>query len=63
MERERIARALARIEAAAGRIEAAALAPGGNAGDPELAEKYHLLRREAGAALADVDRLIEAIEP
>jgi hypothetical protein len=63
MAGERIARALARIETAAGRIEAAARAPGGDAGDPELAEKYHLLRREAGAALADIDKLIEAIGP
>lgn len=63
MAGERIARALARIEAAAGRIEAAARAPSPPGGDLELAEKYHLLRREAGAALADLDRLIEAIEP
>ena len=64
MAGDRIAQALARIEAAAGRIEAAssrpvpAPAPGVEAGDPELARKYEALRHEAGAALADLDRLI-----
>ena len=61
---DRIAQALARIEAAAGRIEVAASrpAPGGDApGDPELARKYETLRTEAGAALADLDRLIGSL--
>lgn len=60
---DRIARALARIEAAAGRIEAAAHASPGASGDPELAGKHEALRREASAALAEFDRLIETIEP
>ena len=62
MEGDRIARATARIEAAARRIEAAA----GNAtggGDPELSAKYSALRSEAGAALVELDRLIGSLEP
>ena len=63
MSGDRIARATARIEAAARRIEAAAQAPSGNGGgDPELAAKYHALRTEAGAALADLDALIGSLE-
>ena len=57
---DRIARAMARIEAAARRIDAAAR-PGGD-GDPELVRKYAALREEAGSALADLDRLIGALE-
>jgi hypothetical protein len=63
MAGDRIAQALARIEAAAGRIEAAAGAPSPDGDDPELARKYEALRREAGAALADLDRLIGGLEP
>ena len=63
MAGDRIAQALARIEAAAGRIEAAASAPPSGAGDPELTRKYAALRSEAGAALAELDRLIETLEP
>ncbi len=59
MEGDRIAKALARIEAAAGRIEAAAARP--TAGDSELARRHEALRTEAGAALADLDRLIGRI--
>jgi hypothetical protein len=63
MAGDRIAQALARIEAAAGRIEAAssraAAAPVTR--DPELARKYEALRHEAGAALADLDRLIGSL--
>ena len=68
MAGDRIAQALARIEAAAGRIEAAAsrpaptFAPDRDAGDPELARKYEALRHEAGAALADLDRLIGSLD-
>jgi len=58
MAGDRIAQALARIDAAAARIEAAAHRPASGAGDPELERKYHALRSEAGAALADLDRLI-----
>jgi len=60
MAGDRIARALARIEAAADRIDAAAQRPSG--GDPELARKYDALRGEAGAALAELDRLIGSLE-
>jgi len=66
MAGERIQRALARIEAAAARIDRAASqrpldsAPGG---DPELEQKYQALRGEAGAALAELDRLLGALEP
>ena len=61
MDGDRIARALARIEAAAGRIEAAAQAPPRSAGDPDLARKYDALRREAGTALAELDELIGSL--
>lgn len=62
MVRERLARAMARIEAAAGRIEAAARAPSPASGDPELQQKYDALRRETGAALAELDSLIGTLE-
>ena len=64
MDGDRIERALARIEAASRRIETAA-ARGGSAaagGDPELQTRYEALRGEAGAALAELDRLLGAIE-
>jgi hypothetical protein len=61
MEEDRIARALARIEAAAARIEAAGR-PAGGAGDAGLALRYDALRREAGAALAELDSLIGTLE-
>jgi hypothetical protein len=60
MEGDRIARAVARIEAAARRIEVAARSPGG---DPELSARYRALREETGEALADLDRLIGSLEP
>ena len=62
MEGDRIARAAARIEAAARRIEAAAARPA-SGDDPDLTRKYQTLRRETGAALADLDRLIGSLEP
>jgi len=62
MDGDRIARALARIEAAAGRIEAAARPSAPAEGDAELASKYQALRREAGAALADLESLIGSLE-
>jgi hypothetical protein len=61
MAGDRIARATARIEAAARRIETAA--PYAAGGDAELAAKYEALRREAGAALAELDQLIGQLEP
>lgn len=64
MAGDRIAQALARIEAAASRIEVAAeragAAPGG--AEPELSRKYEALRHEAGAALAELDRLIRSLD-
>ncbi len=65
MAGDRIAQALARIDAAAGRIEAAAARPSSTpeiSGDAELARKYETLRRETGAALADLDRLIGSLD-
>ena len=59
MSVERLARAISRIEAATDRIEAGASRP--LAADPELADKYQRLRGETGAALADLDRLIEKL--
>ena len=58
MAGDRITQALARIEAAAERIAAAARKPAPVSGDAELSRKYEALRSEAGAALADLDRLI-----
>ena len=55
MEEDRIARALARIEAAADRIAA------GGPGDASLERKYASLRREAEAALAELDRVIGSL--
>ena len=60
MTGDRIAQALARIDAAAARIEAAAR--GSGAPDDELARKYEALRHEAGTALAELDRLIGALD-
>ncbi len=62
MDADRIAQALARIEAASRRIEAVAARPVAAAADPELERRYLQLRSEAGAALADLDRLIGDIE-
>jgi hypothetical protein len=62
MQDERSARAVARIEAAASRIERATQVPPAHGGDPELARKYEALRSEAGAALAELDRLIGSLE-
>lgn len=68
MEEERIAKALARIEAAANRIEAAALVASApqrentSNADPELVQRHENLRREAWAALAELDGLIETLE-
>lgn len=60
----RVAQAIARIEAAAGRIEAAATSPrahgaaGGPGSDPDLEARYAALQREAGEALQQLDRLL-----
>lgn len=63
MDADRIATAMERIEAAARRIEAAAAAaPSGPAGDPALQRRYDSLRKEAGAALQQLDLLIGTLE-
>ena len=62
MAGDRIARALARIEAAADRVEAAAGRSAPVADDSELARKYNTLRQEAGAALVELDRLIGSLD-
>ena len=62
MEGDPIARATARIEAAARRIAAAAGRPASGGDDPELARKYQALRFQAGEALAELDRLIGSLE-
>ena len=60
MDGERIARALARIDAAARRIEAAAQPGASDHG--EVHARYQALRTEAGAALAELDALIGSLE-
>ncbi len=62
MEEERIAKALARIEAAARRIENAATKPVASQSDPELEQRHERLREEAWAALSEIDSLIEVLE-
>ena len=62
MEGDRIARAVARIEAAARRIEGAANRPASTASEPQLARRYATLRDEAGAALAELDRVIGSLD-
>lgn len=62
MESDRIQQALARIEAAASRIEAAARPNRSPAPDQDLTRKHEALKREAWAALAELDTLIEAID-
>ncbi|MBH5322472.1 hypothetical protein [Aurantiacibacter sediminis] len=62
---ERVRHAMARIDAAAQRIEAAANAPrpaSGPGSDPELEARYAELQREAGEALQQIDRLIGTLE-
>ena len=66
MDGDRITTAIARLEAASRRIEAAgarATARSSTGSDPELQRKYDALRGETGAALAELDRLLGAIEP
>jgi hypothetical protein len=60
MSGDRIARALARIEAAASRIERTA--PSVVAPDLELARKYESLHSEAAHALAEIDHLIATLK-
>lgn len=63
MDGDRIRQALARIDDAARRIEEAAARPASPAAaDPDLVRRHAALRSEAGAALRDLDLLIEALE-
>ena len=64
MDGDRIRQALARIDAASQRIEAAAMRPSASAGngDPGLERRHAALRSETGAALQELDRLIEGLE-
>ncbi|MGB3796932.1 MAG: hypothetical protein WA957_11580 [Alteraurantiacibacter sp.] len=59
MEGDRVTRALARIEAASTRIEAAAAHRPQS--DPALQARYDRLRQQAESALAEVDALIETL--
>ncbi|HZF94891.1 MAG TPA: hypothetical protein VEZ20_08460 [Allosphingosinicella sp.] len=59
---ERIDRALARIEAAAGRQPAAA-APGHEPELRQLREVHEALRGRVEGAIAQIDRLLEEAEP
>ncbi|MXO71641.1 hypothetical protein [Alteraurantiacibacter buctensis] len=64
MEQDRIQQALARIEAATSRIERIAARPAPSPAapaDPDLARRHEALKREAWAALAELDSLIETI--
>jgi len=57
---DRVAQAIARIEAAAGRIASAADARNASSAgnDPELEARYAALQREAGEVLQQIDQLI-----
>ncbi|MGC1271530.1 MAG: hypothetical protein WA842_13140 [Croceibacterium sp.] len=59
MEADRISAAMARINAAVARLEAAAARPAPT-GVPQA--QHERLRNEAGAALAQLDRLIGSLE-
>lgn len=60
MDGDRTARAMARIDAAFERLEAALSQRPSS--DSELQARYQALRSEAGAALADLDQLIGTLE-
>lgn len=63
MDGDRIRQALARIEAASQRIEAAAVHPAApKGGDSDLERRHATLRRETTAALQDLDRLIGGLD-
>jgi len=64
MAGDRIAQALARIDAAADRIAAAVSGSAGTPGDGDskISNKYDALRSETSAALAELDRLIGSLE-
>lgn len=64
MDGDRIRQAMARIEAASQRIAAAAARRSASPGDadPELGRRHAALRSETGAALRELDLLIEGLE-
>lgn len=62
MDGERISRALARIEAAAQKVEAAATGMTASNPDSELLQRHELLKRETSAALSVMDSLIRTLE-
>ena len=64
MDGDRIRQALARIDHAARRIEDAAVRPpaASAAGDQELERRHASLCTEVGAALRELDGLIESLE-
>lgn len=62
MDRERMERALARIEAAASRVERAVTRPSPIPQDDGLAERHANLRAEVSSALNDLDALIGTLE-
>ena len=57
-----MARALARIETAAARVDAATQGACQPAADQQTEAENHKLRSEAGAVLAELDRLIADLE-
>lgn len=61
MDSDRLARAMARLEAATTRIEAAAGPI--SAGDAQLQAKFDHLRGETSAALVDLDTLLARLAP
>lgn len=66
MPDDRIASAYDRIEAALGRIERSARAHSAAhppEADPDLTERHAILRETVSASLAELDRLIERLEP
>ena len=64
MDGDRIRQALARIEAASQRFEAAGArpAPSSSGETTDLERRHAALRSETGAALLELDRLIEGLE-
>lgn len=61
---DRVAKAIARIDTAAGRIAAAAVSRNAadTGRDPELEARYAALQRETSEALQQLDKLIGTLE-
>jgi len=62
MPDDRIASAYDRIEAALGRIERCALAPGLQPADADLGARHAALRETVSASLGELEQLIERLE-